>query len=113
MRVLHRNMLFPLAMDIQWEGTSSTDISSSAEDSEDDYVSAEEEVVDHSGTVTRSKAKKLQQMEATSKASGLLMAHFGDETFSNPELMVTSHTQIYIVAKFIATCREFWNKLSQ
>ena len=36
MRVLHRNMLFPLAMDTQWEGKSPMEISSPTEDSEND-----------------------------------------------------------------------------
>ena len=52
MRVLHRNMLFPLAMDTQWEGTSATVMSSSAEGSKDEYVSAEEEDIGYSRPVT-------------------------------------------------------------
>ena len=58
MRVLHRNMHFPLAMDTQWKGTSSADISSSAEDCEDDYVSTEEEDIGYSGTSNQKQTKK-------------------------------------------------------
>ena len=94
------------------EGTSSVDISSPAEGIEDEYVSAKDEDIGHSGPVTRSKAGKLQYVEATSKANRLLMAHFGDETFIHPEPVVTSQPQKYIVTKFIAICRVFWNKLS-
>ena len=94
-------------MDTQWEGTLPADISSPAESSEDEYVSAEEEDIGYSGSVTRSTARKLQHVEAPSKANRLLMAHFG------PEPVVPSQPQKYIITKFVVFCREFWNKLSQ
>ena len=58
LRVLQGNMLLPLAMDTQWEETSSAYISPTAEDSEDEYVSAEEGDIGYYGPVTRSKARK-------------------------------------------------------
>ena len=100
-------MLFGLAMDTQWEGTLSTCISFPVVDSVDEYVLAEEEDIDHSGPVTRSKARKLQHEEATSKPNRKVMAHFGDETFIHLDPLVTSQPQNNTVTKMIIICREF------
>ena len=82
-------MLLPLAMDTQWEEISSADISSPAEDSEDEYVSAQEGDISYSVPATRSKASKLQHVKAVSEDNRLLVEHFEDEKLSHPEPVVT------------------------
>ena len=46
-------------------------------------------------------------MKATFKANRLLAVDFEDEKLIHPEPMVTSQPQKYIVAVFVAICREF------
>ena len=79
-------------------------------DSEDEYVSAEEGDIGYAGPVTRRKARSYSMWMLPPKPIGyywyiLMMRHPFIQSLWSPKK--------HRVNKFVAICREFWNKLCQ